>query len=202
MFVLLLLVQENWSFIAPKATALFAETLMIAYASGLRVSEVVKLRIEDVDAKRALLHIRGAKRKKDRYTTLSENLLKPLHVYCQAYNLGTRGWLFPSGTKEDKHPSASSIQAVFKRAVRTAGIGKSVSMLSLRHTFATDCLEHGYDIRYIQRLLGHSSLKTTEVSTHVSTRDIAKTKSPFDLLPKEKLFDKNLKDVKLIRGRN
>jgi site-specific recombinase XerD len=176
--------------------------LMVAYASGLRVSEVVNMRIEDIDAKRGLMHIRGAKGKKDRYTTLSDNLIKPLYIYWQAFNLGISGWLFPSGNRDDKHLSIRSIQAVFERAVKKAGIGKPVSMHSLRHTFATHSLEHGYDIRYIQKLLGHSSLKTTEIYTHVSTTDIAKIKSPFDFLPEEKLFNKDIKDVKLLKKQN
>ncbi len=176
--------------------------LMMTYASGLRASEVVNLRIEDVDVKRELIHIRGAKGKKDRYTPLSEALLKPLHIYWQASNLGKSGWLFPSGNKDDIHLSVRSIQAVFERAVHSAGIGKSVSMHTLRHTYATHLLEHGYDIRYIQKLLGHSSLKTTEIYTHVSKKDIAKIKSPLDYLPEDKLFTKNIKDVKLLKKQN
>jgi len=173
--------------------------LMMAYASGLRVSEVVKIRIEDIDAERRLIHVRVAKGKKDRYTTLSELILLPLHAYWQAYGLGARGWLFP-GLKADRHLSERSIQAVCERAIRTAGIGKPVSMHSLRHSFATHLLENGCDIRYIQKLLGHSSLKTTEIYTHVSVTDIGKIKSPLDFLSKSDILSNHPQPNKLLRN--
>ena len=90
--------------------------LMMTYSSGFRVSEVVNLRIEDIDVSRRLVHIRGAKGKKDRYVPLAEVLINPLHIYWQAYNLGTKGWLFP-GSKPNYHLALRSIQAVFERAV-------------------------------------------------------------------------------------
>jgi len=170
--------------------------LMVAYSSGLRVSEVVRLRIEDIDVRRRLIHIRKAKRKKDRYTILSELILKPLHIYWQAHNLKTSGWLFP-GRKSERHLSERSIQAVIKRAICAANITKPVSMHTLRHSFATHLLEHGYDIRYIQKLLGHESLKTTEIYTHVSTTEIGKIKSPLDFLKKDTFLDKDPEDLKL-----
>lgn len=160
--------------------------LMLAYASGLRVSEVVRLRIEDIDAERLLIHIRCAKGKKDRYVNCSESILKPLHIYWGYYNLGREGWLFP-GQRSGHHLSIRSIQAVFERAVQTAGITKPVSMHTLRHSYATHSLEHGYDIRYIQKLLGHESLKTTEIYTHVITTDLARIRSPLDFLLKGRL---------------
>jgi len=136
--------------------------LMLAYASGLRVSELVRLRIEDIDGTRNLIHIRDAKGKKDRYTVFPQSLLAQLITYWKTYKLGTRGWLFP-GEKVDKHLAARSIQAVLTRAIRASGITKPVSMHSLRHSFATHLLEHGTDLRYIQALLGHQSVRTTEV---------------------------------------
>ncbi len=173
--------------------------LMMAYAHGLRVSEIVNLRIEDIDAQRGQLHIRGAKGKKDRYLNLSQLILEPLHIYWHSYNLGIKGWLFPSGYHKDKHLSVRSIQAVSERAIRSARIGKPVSMHTLRHSFATHQLERGNDIRFIQKMLGHSSIKTTEIYTHVSTADITKIKSPFDFLPIDKLFGNKEKDVKLLK---
>ena len=134
--------------------------LMMAYASGLRVSELVSLRIEDLDINRRMIHVRGAKGKKDRYTLLPDSMLAPLHWYWQIYNLGTSGWLFPGGTP-GYHLSTRTIQSVFERAVRAAGIRKPVSMHSLRHSFATHLLERGTDLRYIQELLGHQSSRTT-----------------------------------------
>ncbi|RCK72659.1 MAG: Integrase [Ignavibacteriae bacterium] len=174
--------------------------LMITYDSGLRVGEVVNLRIEDIDVERGLIHIRGGKGKKDRYTKLSEYLIKPIHIYWKAYNLGNNGWLFP-GWRRDYHISVRSIQAVFKRAIKAVGINKPVTMHTLRHSFATHLLENGYDIRYIQKLLGHKSLKTTEIYTHVSNADIAKIKSPLDILVKNKLLLENKND-KLLENKN
>ncbi len=171
--------------------------LMIAYDSGLRVSEVVYLRVEDIDAGRMLIHIRCAKGQKDRYVAFSKSILKYFHVYWHAYNLGTSGWLFP-GVKNDKHLSIRSIQAVFERAVKSAGIYKPVSMHTLRHSFATHSHEHGCDIRFLQKILGHKSIKTTEIYTHVSNADIAKVKGALDYIEEEKLFKKGLGDTKLL----
>ncbi len=153
--------------------------LMLAYAGGLRVSELVNLRIEDVDVQRHLIHIRGAKGKKDRYTLFPSSILELLHHYWKSYGLGSSGWLFPSDMREN-HLSIRSIQAVFERARKTANIGKPVSMHTLRHSFATHLLEHGTDIRYIQELLGHQSVKTTEIYTHVSGKLLSNIKSPLD----------------------
>ena len=118
----------------------------------------------------------------------SEALVGMLHIYWKVYGLGTSGWLFP-GASDGYHLSARSIQAVFERAVKGAGITKPVSMHTLRHSFATHLLEHGTDLRYIQALLGHQSSKTTEVYTHVSTKSIGKIKSPLDYLVSGKLLD-------------
>ncbi|MBI5475704.1 MAG: tyrosine-type recombinase/integrase [Ignavibacteriales bacterium] len=155
--------------------------LMLTYASGLRVSELIKLRIEDVDGVRNIIHIREAKGKKDRYTIFPQSLRAQLITYWKTYKLGTSGWLFPSEAK-DYHISARSIQAVLARAVKSGKIAKHVSMHTLRHSFATHLLEHGTDLRYIQALLGHQSVRTTEVYTHVSTKSIGQVRSPLDFL--------------------
>ncbi len=172
--------------------------LMMTYASGLRVSEVVNLRIEDIDANRMLIHIREAKGKKDRYVPLSEVIVKPLNLYWQAYNLGEKGWLFP-GSKTNYHIAVRSIQAVFERAVRKTGITKHASMHTLRHSYATHSHEYGYDIRHIQKLLGHKSLKTTQIYTHISTNEISKIKSPLDFLLKDYILDNKSEGKKLIQ---
>lgn len=151
--------------------------LMLAYASGLRVSELVSLRIEDIDGKRSLIHIRDAKGKKDRFTVFPQSLRARLLTYWKTYKLGRSGWLFP-GDRIEKHLSVRSIQAVLMRAIRASGITKPVSMHTLRHSFATHLLEHGTDLRYIQALLGHQSVRTTEVYTHVSTKSIGQVRSP------------------------
>ncbi len=172
--------------------------LMLAYASGLRVSEVVNLKIEDFDAERGLIHIRGAKGKKDRYTLLPVSLRNTLHRYWKEYNLGTSGWLF-TGAKSDYHLATRSIQHVFERAVKQSGITKPVSMHTLRHSFATHLLEHGTDLRYIQELLGHGSSKTTEVYTHVSKQHIGTIRSPLDFIAKELDSEGNSQKKKLIK---
>ncbi len=155
--------------------------LMLAYSSGLRVSEVVRLRLEDFDGQRGLIHIHGGKGKRDRFTVLAESMKGPLQAYWQQAGLGTNGWLFP-GAEVGHHLSERSIQAVIQQAAVRAGIRKHVGMHTLRHTFATHLLDHGTDLRYIQELLGHQSVKTTEIYTHVTTRDIGRIQSPLDFM--------------------
>ena len=153
--------------------------LMLIYSAGLRVSEVVRLKPGDVDIQRKLIHIRGAKGRKDRYTMLSDVAIKTLSLYlktCQAEK-----WLFP-GQKEGLHITTRTVQRIFDDAVEKADIDKEVSVHSLRHSFATHLLESGVDLRYIQELLGHKSSKTTEIYTQVSNKDIGKIRSPLDLI--------------------
>jgi site-specific recombinase XerD len=152
---------------------------MLIYSAGLRVSEVVKLRPENVDTKRKLIHIRCAKGRKDRYTLLSDVVLETIRRYLQEY--GQSKWLFPSQDKE-KHITTRTVEKIFSNACKKAKIKKDVTVHSLRHSFATHLLESGTDLRYIQELLGHKSSKTTEVYAHVSNKDIGKIKSPLDNL--------------------
>jgi len=151
--------------------------LMLVYSAGLRVSEVVKLRPEDIDENRKLIHIRGAKGRKDRYTLLSEKALKTLKLYIRSSKL--EKWLFP-GQKHGKHLTTRTVQKVFETGVKNAGIQKELTVHSLRHSFATHLLESGIDLRYIQELLGHKSSKTTEIYTHVSNKDLGKIRNPLD----------------------
>jgi len=153
--------------------------LMLIYSAGLRVSEVVKVKPEDIDAERKLIHIKGAKGRKDRYTLLSDIALDVLNEYIQKYK--PQRWLFP-GTNPGKHVTTRTVQAIFEQACEKANIGKEVSVHSLRHSFATHLLESGVDLRYIQELLGHKSSKTTEIYTHVSNKDLSQIKSPLDRL--------------------
>lgn len=162
--------------------------LMLTYASGLRVSEVVSLRVEDLDVGRKLIHIRGAKGKKDRYTIFPESIVPVLQEYARAYEIKESGWLF-AGAHPGYHLSVRSIQSVFDRSLEAAGISKPVSIHTLRHSFATHLLEHGTDLRYIQELLGHASSKTTEIYTHVSKRELGKIKSPLDVLADKASLD-------------
>lgn len=151
--------------------------LALIYSSGLRVGEVVRLKAGDIDSDRMLLRVKQGKGRKDRYTLLSENCLKQVRRYYKLYK--PEDWLFP-GAKEGSHLTERTVQRVFKQACKKANINKDVSVHSLRHSFATHLLEHGTDLRYIQKLLGHKSSTTTEVYTHVSKRDIAKIRSPLD----------------------
>ncbi|MEA2075124.1 MAG: site-specific tyrosine recombinase/integron integrase [Euryarchaeota archaeon] len=151
--------------------------LMLAYSAGLRVSEVARLKVEDIDVKRRMIHIRGAKGRKDRYTILSQIALEVLREYWKAYRLKT--WLFP-GLKEGGHITTRTVEKILENASQKAGISKHITVHTLRHSFATHLLEGGTDIRYIQELLGHKSTKTTEIYTHVSVKDIGRIKSPLD----------------------
>ncbi len=167
--------------------------LMLTYSSGLRVSEVVNLRPGDIDVERKLVHIRGGKGRKDRYTILADSIVEDLENYKEKYR--PHRWLF-AGQNPEKHISVRTVQAIFDRAVKKAGIEKDVTVHSLRHSFATHLIENGIDIRYVQELLGHKSLKTTEIYTHVSTRYIENIKSPLDNIkptPEEKKMEENKK---------
>lgn len=152
--------------------------LMLIYSAGLRVSEVVGLKPQDIDSGRGVIHIRGAKGKKDRITLLSGQMLKLLREYYRAYRPTT--WLFEG--LHGKRYSIRSVQAAFGSALRAAGVGKPASVHTLRHSFATHLLERGTDIRIIQTLLGHASSKTTEIYTHVTRRALGKVRSPLDEL--------------------
>jgi integrase/recombinase XerD len=154
--------------------------LMTMYAAGLRVSEVCRLRPSDIDSRRMLIRIDQSKRRKDRYVMLSSRLLAVLREYWLAVR--PRTLLFPSrsgGGIIDR----STVAKVFKEAARAAGITKRVHPHSLRHAYATHLLEGKTDLRTIQTLLGHKSLRTTEVYTHVAANYLQATVSPFDLLP-------------------
>lgn len=153
--------------------------LMLIYSAGLRVSEVVKLKPGDIDDERKLIHIKGGKGRKDRYTMLSEVAMEMIRRYLKEY--GQSIWLFSSQDKE-KHITTRTVEKIFSNACRKANIKKNATVHSLRHSFATHLLERGTDLRYIQELLGHKSSKTTEIYTHVSNKDIGKIKSPLDSL--------------------
>jgi len=151
--------------------------LMLVYSAGLRVGEVVKLKPENIDSKRMLIHIKGAKGRKDRYTLLSETTLNVLRQYWKKYK--PENWLF-RGAKDGRYLSIRSVQKIFEQAYEKAGIRKEITIHGLRHSFATHLLEGGTDLRYIQELLGHKDSKTTKIYTHVSTKSLGKIRSPLD----------------------
>jgi site-specific recombinase XerD len=152
--------------------------LMLLYSAGLRVSEVVRLRAEDIDSDRRMIRVRGAKGRKDRYTLLSDRAFAVIRDYQRQY--GPTLWLFP-GARPNRPLSTRSAQKVVEAASQRAGLTGRASAHTLRHSFATHLLEQGTDIRYIQELLGHASPKTTQIYTHVSRRDIARIRSPLDV---------------------
>jgi site-specific recombinase XerD len=161
------------------ASLKYRAILMTAYAAGLRVSEVVSLRVDDIDSRRMVIRIRQAKGRKDRYVMLSPRLLEILRQYWKAARPSR--YLFP-GQDPDNPLNASTVQQVCRKARQAAGLSKKATMHSLRHSFATHLLEAGTNIRTIQILLGHSSLRTTAVYTHVSTTALESTQSPLDRL--------------------
>lgn len=150
--------------------------LMIAYGGGLRVSEVINLKLIHVETDKLRLFIHLGKGAKDRYTLLSKNCLPMLTAYLADYKPLVYVFESPAGGKY----TASSAQKVFNQAALRAGIKKPVSFKALRHSFATHLLENGTDLRYIQHLLGHQSSKTTEIYTHVTTRGWENLNSPLD----------------------
>jgi integrase/recombinase XerD len=150
--------------------------LYLIYASGLRRSELINLRLIDVDYDRKVINVRMAKGKKDRITLLSAKVEALLVTYIGRYKPAV--WLFEGGSGQCY--SESSLQKVFRHALSKSGIRKEGSLHSLRHSFATHLLESGTDIRYIQALLGHNSSKTTEIYTHVTRKGFEKIRSPLD----------------------
>jgi len=150
--------------------------LMLIYSAGLRRSELIDLKISDIDSERMVVNIKGAKGKKDRISLLSENTLQLLREYYKRYK--PKVYLFegPTGNKY----SPSSVANILKKSAQKAGIKKRVTPHMLRHSFATHLLEQGTDLRYIQELLGHNSSKTTEIYTHVSKKAIDKIRNPID----------------------
>ncbi len=149
---------------------------MIIYSSGLRISECINLQIKDIDSDNMRIWIKQSKGNKDRLTILSPKVLTQLRKYyilCKP-----KKWLF-EGSKGGQY-SASSIRSVFKNAKKNAKIKTPATVHSLRHSFATHLLENGTNLRYIQKLLGHNSSKTTEIYTHVCNNLLIKIESPLD----------------------
>ncbi|TFH66513.1 MAG: integrase [Gemmatimonadales bacterium] len=158
--------------------------VMILYSSGVRVGEAVRLRPEDLDPDRGLLRVRGGKGRKDRYTLLSRRAHAAVERHLLFQNVPEGTWLFP-GPRARRHLGTRSVQKVVSRAGIRAGIQKRVTPHTLRHSFATQLLESGTDLRYIQELLGHASSRTTEIYTHVSNRDFSRIRNPLDHLEDE-----------------
>jgi integrase/recombinase XerD len=154
--------------------------LMTAYAAGLRVSEVVGLKVTDIDSGRMMIRVKQGKGRKDRYTLLSKRLLEELRIYYRMYRPSV--WLFYSG-KKIKHPlCVNTPQRVYNQAKEKAGLTKGKGIHTLRHCFATHLLEAGVDLRTIQVLMGHSCITTTMTYLQVTRKHLESVRSPLDLL--------------------
>ena len=157
--------------------------LFTAYSAGLRVSEIVNLKIAHIDSKRMQIFIGRAKGKKDRYVNLSPVLLDILRSYVKDYKPKPKEFLFESEQTGSAYPPRT-VQQIFTNAKNKAGIRKEIGIHSLRHSFATHLLDKGTDIKYIKELLGHFNIRTTERYLHVSKQKLVNIISPLDDLMK------------------
>ncbi len=171
--------DEVGRFLAAISNIKHRAILMTAYAGGLRVSEVVKLRVEDINSQRMVIQIRQAKRRKDRCVMLSPQLLLMLREYWKVVR--PRTYLFP-GALPWRPITSATVNKVCEQACRRSRIGKRVTVHTLRHSFASHLLEAGTDLRTIQVLLGHRSFNTTARYVHVATAALPSIQSPFDRL--------------------
>jgi integrase/recombinase XerD len=171
----ILSVEEVVRFFAAVPSLKQRTALMTAYAAGLRVSEVVQLRVADIDSDRMLIRVEQGKGHRDRYVMLSAQLLVMLRAYWQ--EIRPKHWLFP-GRGGTRPLDASTLQVACRNARKAAKLGKPVAAHTLRHSFATHLLEAGTDIRTIQVLLGHQHLSTTARYTQVATTMISNTAQP------------------------
>jgi site-specific recombinase XerD len=165
--------------------------ILLMYSAGLRVGEVVRLQHRDFDADRRLISVRRGKGHKDRVTLYSERIASALEDYRsfrialgRAVDVDAMSLVFP-GRRPGQAISSRTIQHVVTETAKRAGIEKPVTPHTLRHSFATHLLEQGINLRYIQELLGHASSRTTEIYTHVTTRDLVRIRSPLDVLDDE-----------------
>ena len=150
--------------------------ISLGYACGLRVSEVINLRVADLDIDELVVHIKGAKGKKDRISVLPERLQNDLRNIIAGK--GANEFLF--GSNRGDKLTTTSLQKMFRKSLAKAQIKKPATFHSLRHSFATHLLENGTDVRYVQELLGHANIRTTQIYTHVTNPKLKNIKSPFE----------------------
>lgn len=148
--------------------------ISLAYACGLRVSEIVSLKVKDLDIDELLVHIENAKGKKDRISVLPESLKNDLRNLIAGK--GAKEYIFPSN--RGGILTTTSLQKMFRKSIAATSIKKPATFHSLRHSFATHLLENGVDVRYVQELLGHSNIRTTQIYTHLTNPALKKIKSP------------------------
>jgi len=181
----LILTQEEVALLIDAARTPFHRTLLMTlYATGVRCSELTRLKISDIDSKRMVLHVQGGKGRKDRDVMLSPRLLEQLREHWHRLPQKPRVWLFPSNRWHtgDQPIDHKTPRNACQAAAQRAGLRQAVHPHTMRHCFATHLLEAGADLRTIQILLGHSSLKETTVYLHLSKRHLSATPSPLDSL--------------------
>ena len=155
---------------------------LLLYSAGLRVGELVKLRVNDLDLERGMIRVRGGKGRKDRYTLYSAQVADAIVAWRKLVPvLDPDGYVFV-GFRPGRPITARTVQRVITLAAQDAGIRKRITPHTLRHSFATHLLEQGVDLRYIQELLGHASSRTTDIYTHVTNRNLIRIRSPLDTL--------------------
>lgn len=154
---------------------------MTVYSAGLRATEAVRLKVTDIDSERGVIRVNEGKGGKDRNTLLSSRLLQTLREYFRIYQPKT--WLFPSRVGKDKPLDRVTLNRILRKAREAAGLSERLHPHVLRHSFATHLLEQGTHLLVIQKLLGHRSLRTTALYTHVATNYLQQTASPLDRLP-------------------
>lgn len=172
--------------------------LALIYSSGLRIGELINLKLSHVDIDRRQILIRQAKGRKDRYVILAESFLPLLYNYLQTYEPKL---FFVEGYDQSQY-SASAVRNFLKGSCHRAKISKKVTPHTLRHSFATHMLENGTDLRYIQELLGHAKPETTMIYTHVAKKDLMRIQSPLDVSIKELLEKSGKGDSNLRLSRN
>ncbi len=175
--------EEVAQFLKPIENIKHRAMLVTAYAVGLRLSEVASLQVTDIDSKRMVIRVQQGKGRKDRYVMLPPDLLALLRDYWKAVRPSGTHWLFP-GASADQHIAKGTLAKICARMSERSGLTKKVTLRVLRHSFATHLLEDGANIRKIQLLLGHSSLSTTAIYTHVAASEVCATRSPLERLPK------------------
>jgi site-specific recombinase XerD len=171
--------EEVQTFLAAVKNLKHRTALQTMYGAGLRISETLALRLDDIDSERGVLRVSQGKGNKDRYAPLSVTLLELLRTYWKHYR--PTSWLFP-GRMSDRPITARSIQSICRLASKKAGLSKLVTTHTMRHCFATHLLEAGVDLRTIQHLLGHRNMSTTAVYLHVARPAIESSGTSFDLL--------------------
>ena len=150
---------------------------MLMYGTGLRIGETVRLRVDDIDRNRKVIRVNQGKGLKDRYTLLPDVLMKELEKYYK--RVRQNEWLFP-GDKEGQHITERSVQRAFQQSKTKAAIRKKVSVHTLRHSFASHIVEAGYDVYHLQKLMGHSTVKTTNRYIQISRASALKVVSPLE----------------------